>query len=207
MWTGSICGRGKEGRQEDMRRWMSRARRDEGFTLPEMMIAVLVLSIIVFATFQLLNVHLKGSSVVVAKADMAEGLRTTLDTMVDQMRTAQAFTDAGTSSATFTSYVLGTEQLYYVRFRLEPTDEVGIYEVMYYQETTPPPVENAPETMIAQDVTGLILTYYDSTGTVLPSPNDSLEAITMVEIELNMHKSGENIGLDESATTTVRMRK
>ena len=190
-----------------MRTWISRARNDEGFTLPELMIAVIVLSLIVFATFQLLNVHLKEGAVVVAKADMAEGLRSCLDTMVDQMRTAQAFTDAGTSSVTFTSYVLGTDQLYYVRFRMAPTDEDGIYKIMYYQEILPPPAENPTETMIAQDVTGLTLTYYDSTGTALTSPNDSLEAITMVEIVLGMHKSGENIGLDESATTTVRMRK
>lgn len=189
-----------------MRRWISRIKREEGFTLPELMIAVMVLSIIVFATFQLLNVHLKGGAVVVAKADMAEGLRSTLDSMVDQMRTAQAFTDAGNSSVTFTSYVLGTDQLYYVRFRLVPAEEDGFYEVMYYQETLPPPSEDPTETMVAQDVTGLTFTYYDSTGTLLPSPNDSLEAITMVEIELNMYMSGENIGLEESATTTVRMR-
>ena len=190
-----------------MRRWISRIRKDEGFTLPELMIAVIVLSIIVFATFQLLNVHLKGSSVVVAKSDIAEGLRSTMDTMVDQMRTAQGFTDAGTTSATFVSYVLGTDQLYYVRFRLVPTDDPSIYNMMYYQETTPPPPEDAAETLLAQDITGLTLTYYDSTGTVLSAPNDSLNAITMVEIELSMYKSGENIGLDETATTMVRMRK
>ena len=198
---------------------MSRIRKDEGFTLPELMIAVMVLSLIVFATFQLLNVHLKEGAVVVAKADMAEGLRTTLDTMVDQMRTAQGFTAGNADTATFTSYVLGTDTLYYVRFRLEPTDEDGIYEMMYYQETTPPPVENPTETLIAQDVTGISLTYYDSAGSQLNDPKDedpevpldvpseALHTITMVDIEVSMHKSGENIALDESAKTTVRMRK
>lgn len=197
---------------------MSRMKRDEGFTLPELMIAVLVLSLIVFATFQLLNVHLKGSSVYVAKADMAEGLRSTLDTMVDQMRTAQGFTQGDVDTVTFTSYVTGTDQLYYVRFRLVATDVDGIYKVMYYQETTPPPAENPDEIMLAQDVTGLTFTYYDSAGSQLNDPLDeepliplnvpseALNAITMVEIMLDMHKSGENIGLDESATTTVRMR-
>ena len=190
-----------------MRRRISRRKREEGFTLPELMIAVLIMSVIVFATFQLLDLHIKEGGVVVAKADIAEGMRSTLDTIVDQMRTAQEFTDAGANSATFTSYVLGTDDLYYVRFRLVPAEEAGFYQVMYYQGATPPPSENPDETMITQNVTGLTFTFYDSTGTVLASPNDSLEAITMVGIDLGMKISVDNIELQETSSTTVRMRK
>ena len=169
---------------------------EEGFSLPELLVAVLVLSMLVLATFQMLDAQLSESGVVVSRSDIAEELRMAMDTMVDQLRTARSFTAAAESDVTFRGYVLGSESLQTVRFYLSNGNLYMSCPELF-----------SGDKLISDGVTRLSLQYYDSTGSLLNNPDQSLDSIALVEIEMAISRSSGKVTQEESAVTQVRIRK
>jgi prepilin-type N-terminal cleavage/methylation domain-containing protein len=172
---------------------------EEGFTLVELIVAVFILSLLVFATFNLLDAHLSEGEVVVSASDIAEELRMAMDTMVDQLRTASTFTSAKSNDLTFQGYVLGNNVLQTVRFFLDGDELKMTCSDLF-----------AGEKVIASGVKSLAFTYYDKADTQLTNPDGSQairDSITQVEITLTLARSGGGVTVDKTATTRVRIKK
>ena len=184
-----------------MKKLISKARavdREEGFSLAELMVAFIILALIVFAAFNLLDVNFTAGSTYMLRADISQELRETSDAMVDQLRTANSFQDAQGDSVTFRSYLTGTEEEYNVQFLLDGND------VIHRVNTNP--LSESDNKILASDVTGLQLTYYDDAGSVLGSPNDALSSIAMIHINITMHKTDKEVERTDSIDTMVRVR-
>lgn len=172
-----------------------RREAEEGFTLVELLIAFLILSLIVFAAFNMLDVNLKAGSVYAAKADLSQELRETGTTMVDQLRVAYAFTSANANSVSFTAYLTGTSQLYNVQFFLSGSNLI--------HRAGTGALGPSDDRVLASGVIRLAFTYYDSAGSVLSAPVSDLASIAKVEVELRMERSG----VVDSVTVIARIRK
>lgn len=192
-----------------LKRLRKGCRGEEGYSLPELMIAIIILAAIVFATFQVMNANIQGGRVFTARADLAEQLRSTLDTMVTQLRTAREFTAANASEVTFQGYVTGGGTMETVRFYLSGTDFYCSSAALY-----------GSDQILTTDVTSVYFTYYDGAGSKLNDPDNSdpevdpadvpsgsLASVTMVEIALTIDYDIGDIGIGDTAVTTVRIRK
>lgn len=172
---------------------------EEGFTLVELIVAFFILSLLVFATFNLLDAHLSEGEVVVSSSDIAEELRMAMDNMVDQLRTARTFTRARSSDLTFQGYVLGSNDLQTVRFFLDG-DKLKMTCTALF----------AGDKVIASGVKSLAFAYYDKADTQLTNPDGSQairDSITQVEIVLTLARSGGGVAVEKTATTRVRIKK
>ncbi|WP_287155205.1 prepilin-type N-terminal cleavage/methylation domain-containing protein [Candidatus Solincola tengchongensis] len=176
--------------------WHGPGKGEEGFSLPELLVAVLILSMLVLATFQLLDAQLGESGVVIARSDIAEDLRMAMDTMVDQLRTARTFHNAGANDMTFTGYVLGSATQQTVRFFLSG-------DALYMNC----PALFSGDKLVVAGVSGLIFRYYSAAGTLLTNPNQSLASIALVEIELTISRTSGKVKQEETAKTQVRVRR
>ncbi len=172
-----------------------RTAREEGFTLVEMLIAFLILSFVVYAAFNMLDVQIKASGVYAAKSELSQELRETATTMVDQLRVAYSFTTADTANVAFTAYLTGTSQLYNVQFFLQGTDLI--------HRASTGALGPSDDRVLASGVTGLRFLYYDAAGSALSTPVSNLASIAKVEIELSMKVSG----IEGTVKTVARMRK
>mgnify|MGYP005835422963 CR=1 FL=1 len=174
-------------------------RREEGFTLVELIVAIFILSLLVFATFNLLDAHLSEGEVVVSSSDIAEEIRMAMDNMVDQLRTARTLTVARTSDLTFQGYVLGTQDLQAVRYFLDGENLKMTCSALFEGDK-----------VIASGVKSLAFTYYDKTDSQLINPDvsqDIRDTISQVEIVLTLARSGGGVTVEKTATTRVRIKK
>jgi len=173
--------------------------REDGFTLPELIIAFIILALIVYAAFNLLDVNISAGNVYRMQADISQDLRETTGAMVDQIRTASTFTNAQSSNVEFTSYLMGTNDLYNVQFFLEGGNLI--------HRANTGELGEEDNKVLASNVTGFELNYFDSTSTVLGDPNGALEDICLVTIELTMTlSSGEDV-MTDTMVTMVRVRR
>lgn len=185
-----------------MKKLISKARavdREGGFSLAELLIAFAILSLIVYAAFNLLDVNVEAGTFYTMRAEISQELRETTGTMVDQLRTASSFTNAGGDSVTFTSYLTGTNDEYNVQFFLSGDT---IIHRMNIGVLSP-----ADDKVIATDVTGLEFNYYDAATNLLDNPNATLSSISLVEIEITMTLSSGETVMTESMETMVRVRR
>ncbi|MBN2027775.1 MAG: prepilin-type N-terminal cleavage/methylation domain-containing protein [Actinobacteria bacterium] len=185
-----------------MKELITRARavdREEGFTLVELIIAFIILALIVYAAFNLLDANITAGSVYSMKADISQELRETGSTMVDQLRTANSFTDAQSESVVFTSYITGDANLYNVQF-LRQGEEI-------IQRINIGALSEADNKVIASNVTGLQFSYYDSTGSLLDSPSSALNSIALIKIVVTMTLTSSDNVMTDSMETMVRIRK
>lgn len=174
-------------------------RHEEGFTLVELIVAIFILSLLVFATFNLLDAHLSQGEVVVSSSDIAEEIRMAMDNMVDQLRTARTLTVARTSDLSFQGYVLGTEDLQTVRYFLEGENLKMTCSALFEGDK-----------VIASGVKSLTFNYYDNTDSQLTNPDgsqDIRDTIYQVEIVLTLARSGGGVTVEKTATTRVRIKK
>lgn len=186
-----------------MKKLISRMRaadREEGFTLVELIIAFIILALIVYAAFNLLDVNVTAGSVYALRADISQELRETTGAMVDQLRAASSFTNAQSDNVTFTSYLRGTNDLYNVQFFLD-----GNGNLIHRASTGG--LGEGDDKVLASNVTGLQLAYYDSTSTALGDPNSALGDICLVTITLTMTMSSSKSEMTDSVVTMVRVRR
>jgi len=152
-----------------------------------------------------LDVNITAGSTYTLQSDISQELKETSGAMVDQLRTAASFTAAQESNVTFTSYLKGTNDLYNVQFFLEDGDLIHRASIAVLSESD--------DKVLASNVTGLQLKYYDSAGNLLayedpsnPDDNDMLSNISLVEIILTMTLSSSQAELTRSVDTMVRIR-
>lgn len=184
-----------------MKKLISRIRAvdgEEGFSLAELLIAFAILGLIVYAAFNLLDVNITAGSTYKMRADISQELRETGNAMVDQLRTANSFTDAQSDSVTFTSYLTGTDQLYNVQFLRVGNDII--------QRVNTVPLSEADNIVLASDVIDFQLLYYDSARNVLGSPNDALSSIARIQILITMQKIDKDIDRIDTIETMVTVR-
>lgn len=173
--------------------------REDGFSLAELMIVFVVLSLIVYAAFTILDSNVKAGSTFKMQSDLSQEMKTAMDTMSDQIRSARDFVSATDTDLTFTSYVTGTGTLYNVRFRLSSG------QILY--QVTLGGANYIPETAIANGVTSLDFDYISSAGGDLPNPGASLSSIYGVKITLTMAKTSMGITERLTSTTVVKVRR
>jgi type II secretory pathway pseudopilin PulG len=185
-----------------VKKLISKARaldREEGFSLAELLIAFAILALLVYAAFNLLDVNINAGSVYTMRVDISQELRESTEIMVDQLRTARSFSNAQSDNVVFTSYLTGTNDLYNVQFFLEGDTIVHRMNTGVLTE--------ADNIVVASNVTGLELYYYDSATNLLADPNSTLSSISLVEIKITMTlTSGGNV-MTESMETMVRIRR
>jgi prepilin-type N-terminal cleavage/methylation domain-containing protein len=184
-------------------------RREEGFTLVELMIAIIILALIVFAAFNIMDVNIKAGAIYTMQSELSQGLKNASDAMVDQLRAAHTFTTANVSDVVFTSYVTGTNDLYDVEFFLE--NGQLIYRA---KKVSDGPLGSGDDKVLASGISGLKIIYYDSAGTQLNDainnptvPAGSLGSIIGLEIELTMIESYGETSLSDTSTTAVRVKR
>jgi len=185
-----------------VKKLISKARAvdsEDGFSLAELLIAFAILSLIVYAAFNLLDVNIEAGTVYTMRADISQELRESTGIMVDQIRTARSFTNAGSTDVTFTSYLTGTNDLYNVQFFLEDDN------IIHRMNTGV--LSSVDDKVVATNVTGLELKYYDSATNLLDTPNSALSSISLVEIKITMTLSSGDTVMTESMETMVRVRR
>ncbi len=176
--------------------------REEGFTLTELMLAFLVFTLLIAATFQMLNKNIEAAEVYVTQADVSQDLREASNALVDQIRTANDFDKAEDTDLVFQSYITGTDTLYNVEFLLQDGDL--IYRSKRVSEGV---LGSGDDKILVSGVTSLDFDYYDIAGTIpLTTPVSSLSSITRVEIKLSISRRAQGRTIQDAITTTVRVR-
>ena len=174
-------------------------QREDGFTLADLIPVLVVLALIIYAAFSMLDANIKAGSVYKMQTDLSQEVKKATDTMADQIRTAHTFTIATDSDLTFTSYVTGTSTLYNVRFWLSN-------QLLYYSVASGGTFYIDPR-VIAEGVTSLDFDYIGSSGTELCNPSASLSAIYGVEINMAISRTSSGITEDANTSTVVRVKR
>lgn len=178
---------------------VERLQREDGFTLAELLIVFVVLSLIVYAAFTMLDSNIKAGAVYKMQADLSQEMKQATDQMADQIRTARTFLTAADSDLRFTSYVTGTDTLYNVRFWLASgeihyaVDEGGVFLI--------------PDTVIARNVGALNFNYIGSSGGMLAKPVASLSSIYGVQVSVTISKTSFGVTENAGTTTVVRVKR
>lgn len=155
---------------------------ERGFTLVEVVVAVLIFSLVMGAALVLYQQGVFSWNREEARVDVQENLRIGLDRMSRELRSAVALYEATNNSIGFKS-ADGKTVRYYHR------DDVG--QLMREVDGGHNPV--------ASYVTALRLAYYDADN----NPTQNLENIRRVEITLTGRKGG---GPEVTMTTSVKIR-
>jgi prepilin-type N-terminal cleavage/methylation domain-containing protein len=96
-----------------MRVLITRLRGQDGMSLPELMVTLVIVSIVSLATFSLIDVTMRRSGEITARVDTVQRGRTAMEAMTRQLRSqiclgfspARAVTAATDSSVTFYAYM------------------------------------------------------------------------------------------------------
>ena len=176
-----------------------RLDREGGFTLAELLTALLIFALLVVAIFNVLSTNIRAASIYALRSELGQELRETLDNMCDQVRLGISVSEAGAENIVFSGYVTGSDLIYTVSYSLSGSDLV--YD-------TEPDIFGAGPAAIASHVDSLSFTYYDEKGSVLPEPSgEGLAAIASVGIELAMTLTSDKNRVSDSAAARVGLRK
>jgi prepilin-type N-terminal cleavage/methylation domain-containing protein len=175
---------------------------EEGFTLAELMVALLIFSLLMVGTFEMVSTNIKASEVYAIRANLSQELREASNAMVDQIRTANSFSVANNTDMVFQSYITGDNNLYNAEFFLQNGDL--IYRSKLVSGGS---LGAGDDRILASGVTALNFDYYDVAGTTpLTIPINNLNSITRVEIKLTLTRGFQGTTESDSVTTTVRIK-
>lgn len=175
-----------------------------GFTLTELLIALLLFLMLITAISKVVKVNITAGEVYAIRSDISQALRESSNAMVDQLRGANTFVMAQDTDVVFQAYITGTDDLYNVEFFLQ--DGNLVYRSRRVVDGN---LTSADDKVITGDVLALDFDYYEVAGTTplgAPVPTGSLAAITRVEIKMTVAREFEGHELQETIITTVRIR-
>ena len=168
--------------------------REEGFSLAELLVGILIVSMLIFAIFAVLDSNLKSARAFKAKSELGQDLRKNLAHISDQMRVANEVVAAEPEEMSFRGYVTGTDTLYDVSIFKEGE------EIRY---TSSPALLGEGEKALASGVVSLHFSYYDKQE----NETTDLDAISMVQIDLRLRRGSAGTAMEESAVTRVNLRR
>jgi len=152
-------------------------REQRGFTLVELLISVLLLSILFLAVWGLFAqgfiLWKQGEN----KVDMYDSLRISLDRAGRELRYAQNITDSSDASNLYFVNAGGTTVRYYC----------SAY-ALYRQE------QGAVAQPLASDMQSVDFTYLNSSGTEVTDLATEAAAVTQVKITITAKKQGSRVG-------------
>jgi len=161
--------------------------KNKGFTLVELMIVIVIVGIAAsIIGFMLLGV-IDAWTFKLNRADLLWDGRVSINRMTREIRTVKTSTSVTTAST--------------AQFRFT---DVGNKDITYsLSSTNLNRTENGTANLLAENVSALAFTYYNSSGTAIPSPTVSPSAtdIRRVRINLTLTKNGQNVYLQSDVST------
>lgn len=162
-------------------------KKKNGFTLVELVIVIVIIGITASIVGFMLLGTVKAWTFKFNRNDILWDGRLALDRMTREIRAVKDSTSVTTASA--------------AQFRFSDT---GNKDITYsLSSTNLNRDENGTANLLAENVSALTFTYYNSSDAVIPSPAVSPSAtdIRRVRINLTLTKNGQNIYLQSDAST------
>jgi prepilin-type N-terminal cleavage/methylation domain-containing protein len=162
--------------------------RKSGFTLVEVVVAVLIFSLVLGATLALYQQGVRSWHREAARVDVQENLRLGLDRMSRELKAAVRLDEASNNAVGFETTDGRLVRYYHM------ADKEQLMRVV-----------DGGHNPVASYVAALSLTYYDRQGTEIapPVPEADLNSIRLVRITLTGRKGSEP---ESTMSTAVRIR-
>lgn len=161
-------------------------KKNKGFTLIEVIIVIIVIGIVSVIIGSMLLGVVKAWTFKFNRNDILWDGRLALDRMTREIRAIKNSTSVTTATSS--------------QFRFTDT---GNKDITYsLSSTNLNRTENGTANLLAENVSGLTFTYYNSSDAVIPSPAVSPSAtdIRRVRINLMLTKNGQNVYLQSDAS-------
>jgi prepilin-type N-terminal cleavage/methylation domain-containing protein len=161
--------------------------KNKGFTLVELMIVIVIVGIAASIIGFMLFGAIDAWTFKLNRADLLWDGRVSINRMTREIRTVKTSASVTTAST--------------AQFRFT---DVGNKDIAYsLSSTNLNRTENGTANLLAENVSALTFTYYNSSDTVIPSPTVSPSAtdIRRVRINLTLTKNGQNVYLQSDAST------
>jgi len=162
-------------------------KKEKGFTLIEVVIVITIVGIVSVIIGSMLLGVVKAWTFKINRNDILWDGRIVLNRITREIRTVKNNTSVTTASSS--------------QFRFT---DAGNKDITYsLSSTNLNRTENGTANLLAADVSALTFTYYDATGTSIPTPAVSPSAtnIRRVRINLTLTKNGQNVYLQSDAST------
>jgi prepilin-type N-terminal cleavage/methylation domain-containing protein len=161
-------------------------RRSSGFTLVELVIVITIVGIVALIIGTMLLGTIKAWTFKFNRNDILWDGRLALDRMTREIRAVKDTTSVTTATSS----------------QLRFTDTQNKDITYSLSSTNLNRTENGTANLLAESVSALSFTYYNSSDTAIPSPTVSPSAtdIRRVRINLTLTKNGENVYLQSDAS-------
>ena len=161
--------------------------RKNGFTLIELVVVISVVGIISTIVGSMLLGTIKAWTFKFNRNDILWDSRLAIDRMTREIRTIRNTTSVTTASSSQFRFI-----------------DAGNNDITYSMSSTNlNRTENGAANLLAENVSSLVFTYYDTNGNTIAVPTVSPAAtnIRRVRINLTLTKNGENVYLRSEAST------
>jgi prepilin-type N-terminal cleavage/methylation domain-containing protein len=159
-------------------------KKSNGFTLIELIIVVTIIGVIAGVVGFILLGAVDAWTFKFNRADILADGRLAMNRMVREIREIKILTSVTTATSS--------------EFRFTIDDSGSDVDITYELDGTDlDRTEDGTTNVLAQDVSALSFTYYDSDGDTISSPavNPSETDIRRVQVDLTLAKNGENVYL------------
>jgi len=162
-------------------------KKNKGFTLVEVVIVITIVGIVSVIIGSILLGVVKAWTFKFNRNDILWDGRLALDRMTREIREVRNTTSVTTASSS--------------QFRFIDTGNADITYSL--SSTNLNRTENGTLNLLAENVSSLVFTYYNSSGTVIPVPTVSPSAtnIRRVRISFTLTKNGQNVYLRSDSST------
>jgi prepilin-type N-terminal cleavage/methylation domain-containing protein len=162
-------------------------KKNKGFTLIELIITIAIVGIISVIIGSMLLGIINAWTFKFSRNDLLWDARIAINRMTREIRTVKNSTSVITASAS--------------QFRFIDTGNKNITYSL--SSTNLNRTEDGAANLLAENVSSLTFTYYNSSDIVIPSPtvNPSATDIRRVRINLTFTKNGQNVYLQSDAST------